>query len=124
VTGPLNAFTLSYNQVLNGSIGYEYQVESFAFFAKANSSVLIRMQRTSGDILSSFNVYDPRGNRFCGSVGGSSAQATCEMPYDGIYTVITEDQGDDGLGTYSLNLQCQAGICVSDHSAYLPVVVR
>jgi hypothetical protein len=124
LNNPGNAVIVKYGETRNSAFIYPNQVGSFAFTGLANEKVVVRMAKVTGTIYPKFSVYSPTGSHICGGVAGSVAQATCTLPLDGVYTIITDDQAGGNLGSYTVNIVCQVGICGIIPAVYVPRVER
>jgi len=107
---PGNAHPITYGSFLSGNVASKSQMVALQFSAKANDVVLIRMNRTSGEINPYLELFDPAGKRV-DTKGPIYPYERAEildqkLAADGLYTLILRDDNGNQTGSYGLSLQC------------------
>lgn len=112
ITAPEQATTLYFGYASFATLTTSASIGTFQFTAAANSSVQLRMTRPNSALDPVIQIFSADGTRLCSaySYGATAEIATCQLPFDGAYTVLATSLGD-GTGPYTLALTCLNGMC-------------
>ena len=108
LSNPANATPLAFGQTQSGDITLAAEMDAFSFTAAAGDRIIVAMAVSSGLLAPQIRLYDQTGTPVCQgstSSGGASEINNCPLPVSGIYTIITNDNGNTKTGNYGLYLQ-------------------
>ncbi len=111
ITAPEQATTLYFGAPSFATLNSPASIGAFQFTAAASSSVRLRM--TTGSALNPvIQIFSADGTKLCSSYsyGAAAEIATCQLPFDGDYTILATSL-NDATGPYTLSLTCLNGTC-------------
>ena len=106
LNNPGNTAAIAFGQTLPGSLSPAVQMDTYTFGASAGDKVLVRMTRTSGDLVLQVRLYGPDGAKLCEATNAYPAEiASCTVPSTGTYTILAGDLLGIRTGDYTLYIQ-------------------
>lgn len=97
---------LTLGRVYEGSLSTPIESDVFTFQAAQNDQIILRAQRSAGDMTMYMRVFDSAGNRVCYNVGGTQARIEpCTLASAGVYSVMVDDYYVNKTGAYVLHTQ-------------------
>ncbi len=101
------ATSISFGEILSGTINAAAQMDSYTFSANTNDKVVLRASRTSGTLYPGIRLYGPDGAKLQETYSSPTAEISYQLPGSGTYTISTYD-GWDGTRTGGYNLYLQS----------------
>lgn len=100
--------TTGYGREKSNNISGLLEIHAYSFTAEKGDILLVRAVRLSGNLAPRIEVFDPDGNQIAAAGnGGKLASIEDRMTEsDGSYLILVRDLNGNGVGGYSLGLQC------------------
>ncbi len=106
LNNPGNSQSIAFGQTVATSVIYMAEMDAYTFTAIAGDKVLVRMSNNITALWSEVRVYSPDGIKLCENNGPNLTEiASCTLPADGAYTILTSDSSGTGSGGYAVHLQ-------------------
>ncbi len=98
--------SIGFGETIQCSILSTGEMDTYTFAASAGDKVLVRMSRSSGDIVPEIRVYSPDGTKLCEAYNSFPAEiASCTLPSPGTYSILADDLLGTHASDYFLYLQ-------------------
>lgn len=130
LTGEADAFLMTYNESVEGSIADDRVEERYVFQGQANDQVLVTMVALDSGLDSFLYLYGPNGEivgQDDDGGGAPDAQLAAVLPVDGLYTIVATRFGRDNgpsSGDYALTIassnEAAAGVFALGEPLVLP----
>ena len=107
LNNPGSASTITYGQILPGTITAPAEMDAFFFSGEAGDLLVARMGTTSA-VYAYLNVYNPDGTKLCGAYtawNGSKVELDCTLTSTGIHTILASDHDATDTGDYQVYIQ-------------------
>ena len=97
-----------YGKEKSNYISGSLEIHAYSFTAEKGDILMIRAVRLSGNLAPRIEVFDPEGNQIAaaGNGGGLASIEDLRVESDGGYGILLQDFNGNGVGEYSLGLQC------------------
>lgn len=92
--------------VYEGTLATPIESDVFTFQAAQNDQVILRAQRSAGDMTMYIRVFDSAGNLICSNARSTQARIEpCTLASAGVYSAMIDDYYGTNTGTYVLHTQ-------------------
>ncbi len=90
----------------DGDLTTPIEADVYSFEAAQNDQIILRAQRSAGDMSMRIQVHDAAGNRVCYDAGTAQALVEpCTVASAGVYSVMIDDYYVANTGAYTLHTQ-------------------